>query len=410
MFANAVCSDSRPIVVDAACLLMSTLWVASSCDVDSMSFDVVVLSAVIWSRTSFWFASAWATIDRGPQRGDRRRRRPVDALDELEVVLPDEVDREVALDRDRLLGQQVLVLLAHVEQHVVAQRLRPLGIGRLDLGDLRGERGVESLGDVDVLGEPLHRLPEMHLLLLERRVVLAQLVLAVVERLDDRVDVRLRALVLAEVVARSCRRTGSSRGACLAPVACFGSRSSIVRRRSISVAGDLGALAQRTVLHRAHRRREQPVRRLGRRTDVVVAHRGDVARPSRRTRASGRRGRRCRRRTRRPWRRGPAPPRRRSATMPSALLGATAATGAGGVSVSSPVAAGGGVRLSGVDAHAHVLFRSRSTLPDCRRLGRLPARTVLAPDRSGPPAPSDHCSPNRHVVVERPAMASPTAR
>ena len=49
-------------VVDAACLLMSTLWVASSCDVDSMSFDVVVLSAVIWSSTSFWFASAWATI------------------------------------------------------------------------------------------------------------------------------------------------------------------------------------------------------------------------------------------------------------------------------------------------------------------------------------------------------------
>ena len=62
------------------------------------------------------------------------------------------------------------------------------------------ERGVELLRDVDVLREPLHRLPEVHLLLLERGVVLAQLVLAVVERLDDGVDVRLRALVLAEVV------------------------------------------------------------------------------------------------------------------------------------------------------------------------------------------------------------------
>ena len=27
-----------------------------------MRFEVVVLSAVIWSRTSFWSASAWATI------------------------------------------------------------------------------------------------------------------------------------------------------------------------------------------------------------------------------------------------------------------------------------------------------------------------------------------------------------
>ena len=51
-----------PIVADAACLLMSTLWVASSSDVDSMSFDVVVFSAVIWSSTSFWLASACATI------------------------------------------------------------------------------------------------------------------------------------------------------------------------------------------------------------------------------------------------------------------------------------------------------------------------------------------------------------
>src|SRR6185436_10697156 len=31
-------------------------------DVDSIRFEVVVLSAVIWSRTSFWSASAWATM------------------------------------------------------------------------------------------------------------------------------------------------------------------------------------------------------------------------------------------------------------------------------------------------------------------------------------------------------------
>ena len=70
---------------------------------------------------------------RGAQGGDGRRGRPVDALDQLDVVLADQVDRQVALDRDGLLGEQVLVLLAHVEQHVVAQRLGLLGVGHLDL-------------------------------------------------------------------------------------------------------------------------------------------------------------------------------------------------------------------------------------------------------------------------------------
>ena len=69
----------------------------------------------------------------GAQRGDRRRRGAVDTLDELDVVLEDDVDRQVALDRHRELGQQVLVLLAHVEQHVLAQRLGPLGVGRVEL-------------------------------------------------------------------------------------------------------------------------------------------------------------------------------------------------------------------------------------------------------------------------------------
>ena len=62
MFVNAASSLSMPIVDDAACSLIATLWVASSFDVDSIMFDVVVLSAVIWSSTSRWFASAWATI------------------------------------------------------------------------------------------------------------------------------------------------------------------------------------------------------------------------------------------------------------------------------------------------------------------------------------------------------------
>src|SRR5690606_25192997 len=70
----------------------------------------------------------------------------------------------------------------------------------LELGDLRGELGVEALRDEDVLVEARHRVPEVLLLEVERGVVLAELVLAVVERLDDRVELLLRALVAAEVV------------------------------------------------------------------------------------------------------------------------------------------------------------------------------------------------------------------
>ena len=72
---------------------------------------------------------------RGAQRGDRGRRRAVDALDQLDVVLDDDVDGEVVLDRHGELGQQVLVLLPDVEQDVLAQRLGLVGVGGLEVGD-----------------------------------------------------------------------------------------------------------------------------------------------------------------------------------------------------------------------------------------------------------------------------------
>ena len=48
---------------------------------------VVVLSAVIWSSTSFWLPSAWATITAVRRARHRRGRGAVDALDQLDVVL-----------------------------------------------------------------------------------------------------------------------------------------------------------------------------------------------------------------------------------------------------------------------------------------------------------------------------------
>ncbi|MPN34045.1 hypothetical protein SDC9_181537 [bioreactor metagenome] len=67
----------------------------------------------------------------GPQRGDRRGGGAVDTLDQLDVVLDDDVDRQVALDRDRQLREQVLVLLADVEEHVLVEHLGLLRIGEL---------------------------------------------------------------------------------------------------------------------------------------------------------------------------------------------------------------------------------------------------------------------------------------
>ena len=63
MLANAACScvdadrRGRRLLLDAG---RAAAWSIS--DVDSIRFEVVVLSAVIWSSTSFWLASAWATM------------------------------------------------------------------------------------------------------------------------------------------------------------------------------------------------------------------------------------------------------------------------------------------------------------------------------------------------------------
>ena len=62
MLLKAFCSCSRLIVELAACSPIWALWVRSSSEVDSIRLPVVVLRAVIWSRTSFWLASAWATM------------------------------------------------------------------------------------------------------------------------------------------------------------------------------------------------------------------------------------------------------------------------------------------------------------------------------------------------------------
>ena len=137
---------------------------------------------------------------RRAQRRDGRRGRPLDTLNQLQVVLADQVERQVALDHDGELRQEVLPLLADVEKGVFLEREGLVGLTRLHLGNLLREQLIERSGHHRVLLEAgLHR-PQVRLFLLERGVVTHQLVLAAVQTVDDRLDVVLRRLIAAEVL------------------------------------------------------------------------------------------------------------------------------------------------------------------------------------------------------------------
>jgi hypothetical protein len=62
MLANPACSWGSPIEADAACCWIATELSRSIAEVRSIIDDVVVFRAVIWSSTSFWLPSAWATM------------------------------------------------------------------------------------------------------------------------------------------------------------------------------------------------------------------------------------------------------------------------------------------------------------------------------------------------------------
>ena len=70
------------------------------------------------------------------------------------------------------------MLLADIEEHVLLEGGGLLGVGDVQGGDLGCHLRVEPLGDVDVLVEPAHRVPEVLLFQVERHVVALQLVLA----------------------------------------------------------------------------------------------------------------------------------------------------------------------------------------------------------------------------------------
>ena len=148
------------------------------------------------------------------------------------------------------------------------------------------EAGVEPLGDVDVLVEPAHRVPEVLLLEVERRVVLAELVLTVAQRVQDAVEVGLRRLVLAEVVgdlvAEGDHPEELLGAGGLLRVEVLDGATQLEQRRA-----DLRALGQAALLQRLDRGLEQPVGGLGRLPDVDVAHGSHVGGLGRELRRAG---------------------------------------------------------------------------------------------------------------------------
>jgi hypothetical protein len=144
---------------------------------------------------------AWATVTavRSAETGGGGG--PVDALDQLDIVLLDEVEGEIALHRHRHLGEQVGGALAGVEERRLADGLRLGRVGGVELGGLVLELLVELLGDVDHLLELAHGLPHRRALGIDGGIVHEQLVLAGSEAGKDAGDVGLRALVFLEIIA-----------------------------------------------------------------------------------------------------------------------------------------------------------------------------------------------------------------
>ena len=277
MFANAACSWGRPIVADAACSWILHRVVAEHLRrrLDEVAGRRVERGDLV--EDHLLVAQRLRDDHGGPQRGDRRGRRAVDALDQLDVVLDGDVDGQVVLDRHRELGEQVLVLLAHVEEDVLLEGGRLLGVGGLQRGDLRGQPRVEPLGDVDVLVQPTHGVPEVLLLHVERDVVLLELVLTVAQRVQDAVQVALRRLVLAEVVVDPVTERDHPEDL-LAPARLGGVEVLDGPAQVEQGLADLAGLAEAALLERLDRRPEQPVARLGGAADVVVAHRPHIGR------------------------------------------------------------------------------------------------------------------------------------
>ena len=97
------------------CSWIFAVWFFSMSPVPSIMFAVVVLSAVIWSSTSFLVGKRLRHRNRRAQRADGGGAGPVHALDQFDIILFDQIEREIPLHRHGHLREQILCALANIE-------------------------------------------------------------------------------------------------------------------------------------------------------------------------------------------------------------------------------------------------------------------------------------------------------
>ena len=99
---------------------------------------------------------------------DERARAFVDRVVELD---PHSAEFAATAESIRTMGDDDIRAAAEVSNRMLERPVKTLAKSGLGEGEKVSGSLVELLGDVDVLVQPLHRLPEVQLLLLERGVV-----------------------------------------------------------------------------------------------------------------------------------------------------------------------------------------------------------------------------------------------
>ena len=199
MSANALFSASMSSIVLDACWWIWVPCVLRRSAVPAIIADVVVLIASILSSTIFWWASARATVTATCSALMVTSRARSTPRIELTVVADDDLDRQHALLVDRQLLLQVERALAQREEDVLLDELAARVV-RADLGGELVDHGrVERLGERDLVGQRVGQFAHLLLVVAERDVVALELVAPLLQRLHDRVDLGLRALVAHEV-------------------------------------------------------------------------------------------------------------------------------------------------------------------------------------------------------------------
>ena len=126
----------------------------------------------------------------------------VNAFDQFDIVLFNQIKREITLHRHRHLRQQILRTLAHIEQRAFLYRARLGGVGQFQLSGFFFQFRVQLLGHDNHLFQLAHGNPQILPLNVDRGIVHQQLILAIAKTRENRADMRLRTLIAVKIIAQ----------------------------------------------------------------------------------------------------------------------------------------------------------------------------------------------------------------